>query len=257
MSLKTTLLFAVGALALAATAPAGYGSGDELETYRVTLKNLTSGQPFSPPVAATHRKSIRMFEVGKLASDELAAIAQAGNEVPMFNLFNGSPRVTQAVDVGQPLTPSGKVVGSFTDTVSFEISAREGDRLSLATMLICTNDGFLGLDSVKLPDDESRTFFLNGYDAGRENNTEISPHIVDPCSALGPVPLPGDPDGNVDSGPGVTTDPPERIHHHPNIQGVGELSPSLHGWSDPVASVTVEPLGDGDEADEDEDDEDD
>jgi hypothetical protein len=138
----------------------------------------------------------------------------------------------------------GKVVGSFTDTASFEIRAREGDRLSLATMLICTNDGFLGLDSVKLPDDEARTFFLNGYDAGRENNTEVSEHIVDPCSALGPAVLPGDPDGNLESGPGVTTDPPERIRHHPNIQGGGELSVALHGWSDPVAKVTVELLHD-------------
>jgi hypothetical protein len=246
MSSTRKLLVGVGvlaALALTAVAPAGYGSGDDLETYRVTLQNLTTGQPFSPPVAATHRKSMRMFRVGGFASDELAAIAQGGNEVPMFNLFNGSPKVTQAVDIGVPVMTSGKV----GDTVTFEISARNGDRLSLATMLICTNDGFLGLDSVKLPEDESKTFMVNGYDAGRENNTEISPHIVDPCSALGPTPLPGDPDGNLESGPGVTTDPPQRIQHHPNITGVGELSVSLHGWTDPVAKVTVEPLDDEDD----------
>jgi Spondin_N len=237
-----TLLVGVGmlaALTLTAVAPAGNGNGDDLDTYRVTLQNLTTGQPFSPPVAATHRKSLRMFRVGGFASDELAAIAQGGNQGPMFNLFNGSPRVTQAVDVGVPVMRSG--------TVSFEISARENDRLSLATMLICTNDGFLGLDSVKLPDDQPTIFFVNGYDAGRENNTEISPHIVDPCSALGPVPLPGDPDGNLEAGPGISTDPPERIRHHPNISGVGELSRSLHGWTDPVAKVTVEPLDDEDE----------
>lgn len=244
MSTKKKVLTSIGVLAtiaLGATAPAGYGGGGGLETYRVTLRNLTSGQPFSPPVAATHRKSIRMFQVGGLASNELAAIAQAGDEVPMFNLFNLSPRVTQAVDVARPLTPQGTVVGSFTDTATFEIRAREGDRLSLATMLICTNDGFLGLDSVRLPDDE-RTFLLNGYDAGRENNTEISPHLVDPCSALGPAPLPGDPDGNLDAGPGVTTSPPEPIRHHPGTQGNGELSVATHGWQDPVASVTIEEL---------------
>jgi hypothetical protein len=251
MSVKKKLLVGVGVLAtlaLGATAPAGFGGGDELETYRVTLKNLTSGQPFSPPVAATHRRSMRMFKVGGFASDELAAIAQGGDEMPMFNLFNGSPKVTQAVDVARPLTPKGKVVGSFTDTVSFEIRARENDRLSLATMLICTNDGFLGLDAVRLPDDDSRTFLLNGYDAGRENNTEISPHLVDPCSALGPTPLPGDPDGNLDSGAGVTTSPPDRIRHHPGIQGSGELSVAQHGWTDPVAEVTVELL-DGEDDD--------
>lgn len=250
MSSIRKLLVGVGmlaALALTAVAPAGYGSGDDLDTYRVTLENLTTGQPFSPPVAATHRKSMRMFRVGGFASDELAAIAQGGDQVPMFNLFNGSPKVTQAVDLGVPVMTNGKVVGSFTDTVTFEISARDGDRLSLATMLICTNDGFLGLDSVKLPEDEAKTFMLNGYDAGRENNTQDSLHIVDPCSALGPTALPGDPDGNLESGPGVTTDPPQRIQHHPNITGVGELSVSMHGWTDPVAQVTVEPLDDEDD----------
>src|SRR5437879_4151462 len=172
---------------------------DQLRTYRVTLTNLTHGQPFSPPVAATHRTQLHMFQVGHVASDELAAIAQDGNEVPMFNHFNGAAGVTQAVDVGRPLTTSGKTVGSFTDSATFDIHARAGDRLSIATMLICTNDGFLGLDAVRLPRDGSRTLFLVGWDAGRENNSEKSVDIVDPCSALGPVPLAGDPNGNRDT----------------------------------------------------------
>jgi hypothetical protein len=182
-----------------------------------------------------------MFQVGQLATDELAAIAQDGDELPMFNLFDGAPGVTQVVDVGRPLTTHGKVVGSFTDTVQFEIRANPHDRLSLATMLICTNDGFLGLDAVKLPKQGSEAFFLNGYDAGREQNTEQSVDLVDPCSALGPTVLPGDPDGNEDAA--VATIPADVIHHHPNIQGNGELSVAQHGWTDPVAKVTIERLG--------------
>jgi hypothetical protein len=253
--MKTIKLLAVSgataALILAFAIPAashdGEEDGDELRTYRITLVNLTDGQPFSPPVAATHDRSMRMFRVGGFASDELAAIAQGGDEVPMFNLFNGSDEVTDAVDVGRPLTTVGKVVdpdGSgpmppFVDTATFEITAERGDRLSLATMLICTNDGFLGLDAVRLPRTGAEAFLINGYDAGRENNTQLSQHIVDPCSALGPGPLPGDPDGNLDTG-AVLTNPPMRIHHHPNIQaGVGELSHAAHGWRDPVAVVVV------------------
>src|SRR6266542_1587319 len=132
----------------------------------VTLVNLTGGQPFSPPVAATHESGLHMFQVGQLATDELAAIAQDGDEAPMAALFAASPHVTEVVDVGRPLTPHGKVVGSFTDTATFEIHAAPHDRLSLATMLICTNDGFLGLDAVRLPDAGARAFDLNGYDAG-------------------------------------------------------------------------------------------
>ncbi len=209
-------------------------------TYRVRLFNLTSGQPFSPPVAATHEPSIRMFRVGHLASPELEAIAEDGNEIPMFNLFTGDRRVTQAVDVGRPLTPIGKTVGTFTPWVAFDINARPGDRFSLATMLICTNDGFLGLDAAELPARGQVVYALNGYDAGTEDNTEQSVDIVDPCSGLGPAPLPGDPDGNEDAA--VNTVPPQRIRHHPGIQGNGELTPSLHGWTDPVAVVVIDRL---------------
>jgi hypothetical protein len=234
-------LAAIVALVLLAVVPGTSAAAPQLSTYRVTLENLTSGQPFSPPVAATHRKSIRMFEVGQPASDELAAIAQDGNEVPMFELFSTSGKATQVVDVGRPVTRRGTTVGTFTDTATFEIAAAPGDRFSIATMLICTNDGFLGLDAVKLPMQGSETFFLNGYDAGREQNTEQSVDLVDPCSALGPTVLPGDPDGNQDAA--VATVPAEVIQHHPNIQGIGELSVAQHGWTDPVAKVTIERIG--------------
>jgi len=188
MSIRTKLLLATGAalaLALGAILPAALADSPG-GTYRVTLVNLTNGQPFSPPVAATHQKSMSMFSVGALATDELAAIAEDGNEALMAALFNASGKVTDVVDVGRPLTASGKTVGSFTDTATFDIVGAPGDRFSLATMLICTNDGFLGLDSVKLPKEGSEVFLLNGYDAGREENTERSVDIVDPCSGLNP-----------------------------------------------------------------------
>ncbi len=183
-----------------------------------------------------------MFEIGGLASDELAAIAQGGDPEPMFNLFDGAKHVTDVVNVGRPLTRLGTTVGSFTDSATFEIEATPGDRFSLATMLICTNDGFLGLDAVDLPKGGSATYMLNGYDAGRENNNGLSENIVDPCSLLGPVALPGDPDGNVDTG-SVLTSPAQPIAHHPGISRTGELSSTLHDWSDPVARVVIERVG--------------
>jgi hypothetical protein len=261
MSFRLKLIAALGAaavLTLGAALPAASDEGNELRTYRITLVNLTDGQPFSPPVAATHDRSMRMFQVGHLASDELAAIAQAGDPGPMFDLFNNSDEVTDAFNVGRPLTRVGKVadpdgpggMDPFVDTATFELMAEPGDRLSLATMLICTNDGFLGLDAVRLPSHGARAFLINGYDAGREQNTELSEHLVDPCSALGPAKLEGDDNGNLDSGPGVSTVPPVRIHHHPNIQGGGDLSRALHGWRDPVAVAVVSRI-DGDGEDED------
>ena len=97
-------------------------------TYKVTIENLTSGQPFSPPVVATHRSNVRMFRVGRLASPELEAIAEDGNQIPMFDLFREASRVTEVVDIGRPLTPNGQVVGDFTDAVTLEIKADRHDR---------------------------------------------------------------------------------------------------------------------------------
>jgi len=187
---RTVIAAASAALGAAAIAVPSTASADQPATFRVTLTNLTDGQPFSPPAVATHRPGLRIFGVGEPASDEIAAIAQDGNEASLVSTLDADPRVTQVVDVGRPLTPSGVAVGDFTDSVTVEITARPGDRLSLATMLICTNDGFLGLSGAALPGAGTVSYVLNGYDAGREDNSQQSEDIVDPCSLLGPPPLP-------------------------------------------------------------------
>ncbi len=211
---------------------------DELRQYRITIQNLADGQPLSPPVGATHRKQINMFEVGELASPGLEAIAEDGDQGMMFNRFNGSQLVTGVFGSPPgmpPLTPFGQVVGGFTDALTRDLPARAGDRFSLATMLICTNDGFTGLDRVKLPKKGAKIFWLNGYDAGTEDNTENSGDIVDPCGVLGPVPLP---DGGNEN-EAVDTDPPQPIRLHANIMGGGDLSVEAHRWINPVAKVTI------------------
>lgn len=204
--------------------------------YRVTITNLTTSQPMSPPVVATHRPWVSLFRVGRPASDELAAIAQAGDQVPLAMALADNRRVTDVVDVGRPLTRSGTTTGGFSDTADLQITGAAGDRLSLATMLICTNDGFTGLDRIRLPRHGSVAQVLVGYDAGREDNTERSGDLVDPCSALGPVELAGDPNGNDDVGPATRRG---RITPHPGISGAADLDRAAHGWQEPVAVVTV------------------
>jgi len=212
---------------------ASWGSG--VRSYEVTIENLSTGQPISPPVAATHRHNVRMFKVGKKASSELEAIAEDGMQGPMVALLSGSSKVTDVVDVGRPLTRKGTVVGSFTDNATFTIEAKWFDRLSLAGMLICTNDGFTGLNSVRLPAHGSRMYYLKAYDAGTEKNTEMSTDIVDACSALGALALPGDPNGNENE----AVDTNGRIRRHRGIHGEGDLTEADHGWEGAVARVTI------------------
>ncbi len=44
--------------------------GSSLWSYEVTIENLSTGQPMSPPVAATHSKRVRIFRVGSKASSQ-------------------------------------------------------------------------------------------------------------------------------------------------------------------------------------------
>ncbi len=251
MSKKYVLLTGIALLAALAFVRSGStseASDDGLRTYRVTIENETHGQPFSPGVAITHRRSAHLFHVGDTASPGIEAIAEDGNDGPAVAAEMGAQGITDVFDINRPITREGTTVGSFTDEFTFEIKARSRDRLSLAVMLICTNDGFTGLDSVKLPKEGSVTYHAAGYDAGTENNTERSKDIVDACSALGPTPLAGDPNGNDDAA--VDTNPDGPIHHHPGIAGGADLSPTMHGWTNPVAGITIERV-DGEHGDND------
>jgi len=129
----------------------------------------------------------------------------------------------------------------FDDKVSFSIrGSRRAHRLSFVSMLVCTNDGFTGVDSVKLPsakgDKVSRS--TNGYDAHTEMNTEDYADIVPPCQSLI-----GEDAGENDPGTGVSNPALAEggvIRHHRGIQGTDDLDPAIHGWTDPVARIKIE-----------------
>jgi hypothetical protein len=218
------------ALSSARTGPAGEA------TYEVSITNLTTeGQPLTPPLAATHRKPIGMFEVGEPASFGLKEIAENGNLGPMHERLAGSKHVADVV-IAVAGDPPPVLPGQ---TVTFELAAERGARyLSFVSMLICTNDGFTGVNGLRLPDDvgESATVYTAAYDAGTEMNTEDFADMVPPCPALTGVP-------SEDPGTGAS-DPAlaegDVVRHHPGIAGIADLDPALHGWDDPVAMVTVE-----------------
>jgi len=211
----------------------GFAIDDRMAHYRVTIDNLT-GQPLSPLVAATHQGDLSMFNVRGHASAELEAIAEEGNQLPMFDLLSNARQVTEVIDIGAPLAPK--------QATTFRISARPGNRLSLATMVICTNDGFTGLNRARLPKRGAKIIWASGYDAGTEDNTELSEDIADPCSALVPLSLSGDPNGNENDA--VDTRPPAQIQHHPNIKGIGDMNVGDHGWKEPVAKITITRVAD-------------
>ena len=211
--------------------------GSSTRVYRVTLENLTTGQPFSPGVVVTHTKKHSVFEVGEAASEGIRLIAEDGT--PVVSEFTGG-NVHEVVATPMPVGCDGCGAGPFPaplpTKLTVEITARANfNRLSLAVMLICTNDGFTGLDGIKLPGGfKPQTFYAAGYDAGTEDNDQLFTSIVDPCGGIGPVSVA--PDGLNNR---TATD--DVISHHPGIiGGVGDLDPAEHGWDNPVLKVTIQ-----------------
>ncbi len=171
MAIAMPLAMAVavaGALVLSGSANA------QETTYSVTIENLTDGQPFTPPVLVAHSSEMDLFETGEAASNEIAQLAENGNGDPLVALANGAGATVVAHDA--PVMPG--------ETATLSISAESGMYLSAAFMLICTNDGFSGVDSWMLPASGSQTVETNAYDAGSEQNTEDFADIVPPCQGL-------------------------------------------------------------------------
>jgi len=203
-------------------------------TYEVRITNLTSGQAFTPPLAVTHRPALRLFRVGRAADERIQQIAENGNLAPMLDFVNESRHVHQVVvaagDPVPPLLPGEERV--------FTIEASASSRwFSFASMLICTNDGFTGIDRVRLPRSPgaSRTIYTGAYDAGTEINTEDFDDLVPPCGPLSGIDTGGA--GTGMSKPALAEH--GRIRHHMGISGEGDLLPSVHGWTDPVARVVI------------------
>ncbi|MDR9432201.1 MAG: spondin domain-containing protein, partial [Natronomonas sp.] len=143
---------------------------DESETrhYRVTVANNTRGQPFTPPAVAAHQDSVEVFSVGDRANEATQQLAENGNLGPLLDLIANTDAIRDAAVGDSPLVPQEDPADTgnpyhTTLTLSADASARY---LTFVSMLVATNDGIVGLDTVPLPENvnESRTYYANGYD---------------------------------------------------------------------------------------------
>ena len=189
--------------------------------YDVTITNVTEGTLFTPILVVSHSPGVKLFELGMPASDELVLLAEGGAVDPLATLLEGDSRVVDAADSGGLLHPGESV------TVTVDAPHQLG-RISLASMLLPTNDGFIALNGVVAPQGvgHSLTYTSPGYDAGSELNDELCINIP----AGGPCP-PMVSNGNVPT-EGV-------VHIHSGIHGDGELSPTASDWRNPAATITI------------------
>ncbi len=204
----------------------------------ITITNLTNAIHFTPILTAAHDTDTHLFMSGTVASTSLSTMAEGGD-------IAGLSTEAQAMGANVVENPAGGLLAPGAST-SFSLMSNSGNtRLSVTAMLLPTNDGFVGANSIEIPSAAGTyTFFLNAYDAGTEANDEL----INGGGALGVLGIPLDPGNNSGSGgSGVASnDNNTMIHIHRGIIGDNEatggnsdLSSTVHRWLNPVAQLVV------------------
>lgn len=187
--------------------------------YEITFTNITHGVILTPPIFAMSRTPINVFEAGEPASLSLEKLAEGGMTDDLRTEWE-SGVIQDLIQTSQPLLPG--------QSITVELQGSRLSRLSLASMLLPTNDGFVAMNGERVWKLGGRaTFFLNAYDAGTELNDET-------CASI-PGPICGGEGFNAVGGEGF-------VVPHAGIHGEGELSRRAYNWGDPVAKVTVRPI---------------
>jgi len=140
-------------------------------SYEVTVTNLTNSQPLSPAAVVLHADG-HLFSVGEVPSVALEQMAEGGMNSGVLALGMASASGADAIGPG----------GS--ETISVTIQDVTNAKLSVATMLVNTNDAFSGLDALDLSTfavGDSWTATAGVYDAGTEVNSEAAGTMPGPA----------------------------------------------------------------------------
>ncbi|MCO7251645.1 spondin domain-containing protein [Pseudoalteromonas sp. Ps84H-4] len=198
------------------------GEMAESHQFTVQVTNLTAAQPFSPVAVIAHTDGM-LWQIGEPASSALELMAEGGDNSELL----ASEYTLQSASAESPLPPGQQV------TMVLTTGELDSLKISVATMLVNTNDAFTGLNAIDVSslavnESLSRTSF--SYDAGTEANSE----------AAGTIP------GPADSGEGFNEmrDDINRVAMHPGVvtQDDGLASSVLtsqYKFDNPVAQIVI------------------
>lgn len=205
----------------------------------VEVVNLTNASFFTPLLVAAHDGNSKLFGVGEPASASLQAMAEGGDISGLVAEVEAAGG-TAVANPAAGLLPPGE-----TATATLDVRGRLNSHLSVTAMVLPTNDGFIGLNGIRIPRRRGvYSYDLVVYDAGTEANNEI----INGGGAPGVLGIPADPGGNGGiNGSGVAgTDFNQTVHVHRGIigdldatGGVSDLDASAHRWQNPAARVTI------------------
>ena len=175
--------------------------------FRITITNTTSpAMPISPGIILPHIDEGVLWVSGGSAGPGLELLAGVGDPSALVS------------------APNGQLIGEIRPggSATIELVIEHEGYLSTASMLVATNDSFVGLNSViRWNEDhspiESQTFELNAYDAGTEANTELG--------------------SGFDGG---QPDPTRGAENLDNGEATSELIARSDQFSGPQATITIE-----------------
>jgi hypothetical protein len=191
-------------------------------SYSLTVTNLTYAQPLSPIAVALHGETT-MWQVGQPASIALEKLAEGGDNSDFIALPDNLVTTTSEDAVG----PGSSVTLDITTTEPM------ATYLTMATMLVNTNDAFSGLTGVDISSltlNQAKSWHLNVYDSGTEQNSE----------ALGTIPGPADGGVGYDS----TRNDIDLVGYHSGVVSQHDgLSSSIlvqaHRFDNPAVKLTI------------------
>jgi len=188
--------------------------------YEVTITNITHGEIFTPIMVASHKKGVKIFNLGESASLALEDLAESGNPGALTtNLLESG----DALDVAQA---GGVLLPGKSITLNVKMNKRNS-YITVASMLVPSNDAFFAVNGHHVGKAKNPiTIYSPVYDAGSELNDEQCGSIPGPphvCTGEGT---------NLESGEGF-------VHIHPGIQGIGSLDTAQFDWRNPAAKITI------------------
>lgn len=194
------------------------------KTFSIEVTNLTNAQPFAPAGAVLHNEGYHPYVLGNQASTAIEHLAEGGDNSALLAAADADGNVTATA------SGSGIIAPGMSEVIQIKGLSDEF-KLSLVSMLVNTNDGFIGSDAVDLDSlarNDSMTFLVGVYDAGTEANDEAGASLP----------------GQGGEGFNATRDDRDFVAVHPGIVSISDglttsaLDPS-HRFDNPAARIVV------------------
>jgi hypothetical protein len=201
-----------------------------MASFNVTVANLTNAQPLSPVAVVAHQSGYAVFTIGSAATAGLEEMAEGGDNTALLAEADADAMVVVTASGGAPIGPAA------SETVSIDLlnSDRVGLRISVATMLVNTNDAFTSLNTAvdTMAVGDILIFDSVAYDAGTEADTEAAADIPGPA-------------GGGTGFDATRDDQADRVTMHGGIvsRDDGLMTSDLteqHRFDNPVARISIE-----------------